>query len=329
MIMNAEQHPSFALIGASGFVAPRHLRAIRDIGGNLLAALDPHDSAGVLDAFFPDAAFFTEFERFDRYIDKLRRQGNGPDYISICSPNYLHDAHVRFALRNHAHVVCEKPLVLNPWNLEILAELEKEYQRKIYTILQLRLHPAVRAWKEKWESTKNINHKTEVTLTYITSRGKWYFASWKGDDSKSGGVATNIGIHFFDMLLWIFGRVESSKVYQRSHDRASGYLELEHARVKWFLSISEDCLPQTTKESGTKSYRSLQSNGEEIHFSDGFTDLHTVSYSNILHGEGYGISEARPSIELVHQVRTQALSDLDEHAHPLTQIPQSVHPFLL
>ena len=317
----------FALIGASGFVAPRHLRAIKENGGELLAALDPSDSAGILDSYFPEAAFFTEFERFDRFIDKMRRNQSGPDFISVCSPNYLHDAHVRFGLRSQADVICEKPLVLNPWNLEALMELEKEYGHRVYTILQLRLHPSIVALKERILATPP-GSKSDVDLTYITSRGKWYYASWKGDESKSGGIATNIGIHFFDMLIWVFGEVRGMEVHQRSHDRASGYIELERANVRWFLSISEETLPAHAREKGIKSYRSLTCDGQEVQFSDGFTDLHSLSYRDILNGRGFGLREAAASIHLAHAVRTAPLSSASQHGHPFQVLPQSAHPFL-
>jgi UDP-N-acetyl-2-amino-2-deoxyglucuronate dehydrogenase len=313
----------FALIGASGFVAPRHLRAIKEIGGQLVAAVDLFDSAGVLDAYFPEAAFFTEFERFDRYLDKIRRQDGPLDYISICSPNYLHDAHVRFGLRNYANVICEKPLVINPWNLDALEDFEKEYQRSVYTILQLRHHPAVRSLKTKVEQGA-FGKKPELRLTYITSRGKWYYASWKGDENKSGGIATNIGIHFFDMLLWIFGPVVNNSVFQRSHDRASGQLELENGKINWFLSINEATLPPGTDK---KTFRSLLINGEEFEFSDGFADLHSASYQAIEDGNGYGISDARPAVELAYDIRTCPLVSIPTDAHPLCLLLQIPHPF--
>ena len=292
----------FALIGAAGFVAPRHLKAIKDTGNNLVAAMDKFDSVGIIDSYFPHADFFTEFERFDRHLDKLRRQGKKVDYVSICSPNYLHDAHIRFALRHQADAICEKPLVLNPWNVDALAEIEKETGKKIFTILQLRLHPAIIKLREEVlasDPTKIF----DVDLTYITSRGKWYHHSWKGEEAKSGGIATNIGIHFFDMLLWIFGEVKEVRVEAYEDDHASGYLQLHKAKVKWFLSINEDHLPEAVKLNGKRTFRSLKMNGKEIEFSEGFTDLHTLSYQEILKGHGFGLKEARPSIELAHQIR--------------------------
>ncbi len=293
----------FALIGAAGFIAPRHLKAIKETGNNLVAAIDRFDSVGIIDSYFPYADFFTEFERFDRHIDKLRRQGKILDYVSICSPNYLHDSHIRFALRQQADAICEKPLVLNPWNVDALAEIEKETGKKVYTILQLRLHPAIIKLREEVlasDPTKTF----DVDLTYITSRGKWYHHSWKGEEQKSGGIATNIGIHFFDMLLWIFGEAKEVKVEKYEYDHASGFLHLNRARVHWSLSINEEHLPEAVKAQGKRTFRSLQMNGKEIEFSDGFTDLHTISYTEILKGNGFGLEEARPSIELAHRIRT-------------------------
>ncbi len=293
---------NFALIGAAGFIAPRHLKAIKETGSNLVAALDKHDNVGVLDSYFPSADFFTEFERFDRHLDKLKRKGEKVDYISICSPNYLHDSHIRFALRYGADAICEKPLVLNPWNLEALAEIEKETGKRVFTILQLRLHPSIIALREK------VKHSPpgeiyDVDLKYITARGNWYQRSWKGDNSKAGGIATNIGIHFFDMLIWIFGPVKNVTVSQLQADHASGYLALERAKVNWFLSINYDHLPQELKPTGKRTYRSLTLEGEEIEFSEGFADLHTKSYAEILKGNAFGLADAKPSIDLVYEIR--------------------------
>lgn len=293
---------NFALIGAAGYIAPRHLQAIKDTNNNLLAALDRFDSVGIMDSYFPKADFFTEFERFDRHIDKMKRLGQKIDYVSICSPNYLHDSHIRFALRNQADAICEKPLVLNPWNVDALQEMEKETGKKVYTILQLRLHPNIQALKKKVEEASS-DKIFDVDLNYITSRGKWYFHSWKGEEMKSGGIATNIGIHFFDMLLWVFGKVKESSVSAYEADHAVGYLELEKARVKWSLSINEDHLPVEIKLKGKRTYRSLKMDGAEIEFSDGFTELHTQSYKEILAGRGFGLAEAKPSIELAFQLR--------------------------
>ncbi len=293
---------NFALIGAAGFIAPRHLKAIKETGNNLVGAMDKFDSVGIIDSYFPHADFFTEFERFDRHIDKVRRQGHKVDYVSICSPNYLHDSHIRFALRQQADAICEKPLVLNPWNVDALAEIEKETGKKIYTILQLRLHPSIIKLREEvlaGDPTKTY----DVDLTYITSRGKWYHHSWKGEEQKSGGIATNIGIHFFDMLLWIFGAVKESKLEKYELDHASGFIKLAKANVHWSLSINEEHLPESIKAQGKRTFRSLQMNGREIEFSDGFTDLHTISYQEILKGNGFGLQEAKPSIELAHQIR--------------------------
>ncbi len=317
---------NFALIGAAGYIAPRHMKAIQDTGNRLVAAYDPNDSVGIIDSFFPDADFFTEFERFDRHLEKLKRSGTGIDYVVVCSPNYLHDAHIRFGLRIGADVICEKPLVLNPWNVTALKELEQEFDRRIYTILQLRLHPALVRMKSdlqsEWQGTKH-----DVELTYITSRGKWYYASWKGDIQKSGGIATNIGIHFFDMLIWLFGDVVENVVHVHTHDRAGGYLELERARVRWFLSINPDTLPEAVRSNGTRTFRSIQVDGDEVEFSGGFTDLHTLSHAAVLDQRGFGIAEAAPSIHLVHDIRQQSPVGLSSPHHPLCKLPLSPHPF--
>ena len=293
---------NFALIGAGGYIAPRHMKAIKDTGNNLIAALDKHDSVGILDSYFPDADFFIEFERFDRHLEKLKRQGIHTDYVTVCSPNYLHDAHIRFGLRIGADVICEKPLVLNPWNVDALMEMEKETGKKIFTILQLRLHPAIIALKEKIQKAP-AGKKYDIKLKYITSRGHWYHISWKGDIHKSGGIATNIGIHFFDMLLWIFGDVKTNEVKEHSDDRASGRLELEKANVDWLLSIDANNLPQQVKHTGKRTYRSLTIDGEEFEFSEGFTELHTRSYEEILKGNGFSITETKRSVSLVHDIR--------------------------
>ncbi|HEX8041315.1 MAG TPA: Gfo/Idh/MocA family oxidoreductase [Chryseosolibacter sp.] len=293
---------NFALIGAAGYIAPRHMKAIKETGNNLVAALDKHDNVGILDSYFPNADFFTEFERFDRHLDKLKRKGVRADYISICSPNYLHDSHIRYALRYGATAICEKPLVLNPWNVDALAEIEKETGQKVYTILQLRLHPAIIALRDKIRNGPK-DKIYDVDLRYITSRGNWYYASWKGELSRSGGIATNIGIHFFDMLLWIFGAVKVNKVKAHEREHAEGYLELERARVNWFLSINYEHVPEAARKAGKRTYRSLTIEKQEIEFSEGFTDLHTVSYQGILDGKGFGISDAKPSIEVVHEIR--------------------------
>lgn len=293
---------NFALIGAAGYIAPRHLQAIKDTGNNLVAALDRFDSVGIMDSYFPKADFFTEFERFDRHIDKLKRLGQKIDYVSICSPNYLHDSHIRFALRHQADAICEKPLVLNPWNVEALEEIERETGKRVYTILQLRLHPNIKKLKEEIDAAP-AGKIFDVDLNYITSRGKWYFHSWKGEEIKSGGIATNIGIHFFDMLLWVFGGLKSSSVEKNEADHAKGYLELQKARIKWSLSINEEHLPAEVRKAGKRTYRSLIMNGNEIEFSDGFTELHTTSYKEILAGRGFGLADAKPSIELAYQLR--------------------------
>ena len=296
---------NFALIGAGGYIAPRHMKAIKDTGNTLLAALDKHDSVGILDSYFPDADFFTEFERFDRHLEKLKRQGTKTDYVSVCSPNYLHDAHIRFGLRIGANVICEKPVVLNPWNIDALLEIEKETGRNIYTILQLRLHPAIIALKEKIAAGP-ADKKYAINLQYITSRGHWYHASWKGDVHKSGGIATNIGVHFFDMLMWVFGEVKENNVTSHTAETASGNLVLEKATVNWMLSIDANTLPEAVKAAGKRTYRTLDIDGEAFEFSEGFTELHTKSYEEILAGRGFPVSETKAAIQLVHEIRNTA-----------------------
>ncbi|TVR72010.1 MAG: gfo/Idh/MocA family oxidoreductase [Marinilabiliales bacterium] len=306
---------NFALIGVAGYIAVRHLQAIKETGNRLLASLDPFDSVGTIDAYFPEADFFVEFERFDRHIDKLKRTGTNVDYVSICSPNYLHDSHIRFAMRQGADAICEKPVVLNPWNLDALGEIEKETGKKIYNILQLRLHPSIIELREKImkEPPEKIH---DIDLSYITSRGNWYHISWKGDMQKSGGVATNIGVHFFDMLTWIFGPVRENIVHLSDSRRAAGYLTLEKARVRWLLSIDHDDLPQQLKERGQRTYRSITIDGDEIEFSDGFTNLHTQTYREILAGKGYGLEESRRSIETVYTIRNSLAVGLKGEYHP-------------
>jgi UDP-N-acetyl-2-amino-2-deoxyglucuronate dehydrogenase len=293
---------NFAIIGAGGYIAPRHMKAIKDTNNNLLAALDKHDSVGILDSYFPDADFFTEFERFDRHLEKQKRQGNKTDYVSVCSPNYLHDAHIRFGLRIGADVICEKPVVLNPWNIDALLEMEKETGKNIYTILQLRLHPAIIALKEKIDAAP-ADKKYDIKLEYITSRGHWYHTSWKGDLQKSGGIATNIGVHFFDMLMWIFGYVKENNVIQHTTDTASGNLVLQKANINWMLSINANTLPAAIQAAGKRTYRILSIDGEAFEFSDGFTELHTKSYQQIINGNGFGIGQTKAAIQLVHDIR--------------------------
>jgi UDP-N-acetyl-2-amino-2-deoxyglucuronate dehydrogenase len=296
----------FALIGAAGYIAPRHMKAIKDTGNQLVAAFDPYDGVGVMDSHFPDADFFTEFERFDRHIDKLRREGNPIDYISICSPNYLHDAHIRFGLRSGCDVICEKPLVLNPWNVDALQEIEKETGKKVNTILQLRLHDGIIALREKvLNGPKDKIY--DVSLEYMTSRGKWYHNSWKGDLNKSGGIATNIGVHFFDMLTWVFGDVIENVVHEHNSDTASGFLLLERAQVKWFLSIDYSKIPEDVKLTGKRTYRTLKMEGDEIEFSDGFTELHTKSYRNIIDGKGFDLMSNKRAIGIVSAIRKNVL----------------------
>lgn len=297
---------NFILIGAAGYIAPRHMRAIKNTGNNLLAAYDPFDSVGILDSYFPDADFFTEFEILDRHLEKLKRKGVNIDYVSICSPNYLHDAHIRYGLKLGANVICEKPLVLNPWNVEALSEIEKDYPGSIYTILQLRLHEKVIELRNRINSTDIID-KINVSLEYFTSRGKWYHYSWKGDENKSGGITTNIGIHFYDMLMWIFGDVISYKVHALNSKYAEGVLELEKAIVNWKLSIDYDLLPEEIKKQGQRTYRSLKIADDEFEFSKGFTDLHDLSYEKIIKGEGFRVIETQKTINLVHQIRNASI----------------------
>lgn len=307
---------NFALIGAAGYIAPRHMKAIRDTKNNLLAAFDKGDSVGVIDSYFPKADFFVEFERFDRHIEKLKYEKNMfLDYVSICSPNYLHDAHIRFALRSGADAICEKPLVLNPWNIDKLKKVEETTGKKVFNILQLRVHPSIIALKEKVKNAPK-DKKYEVTLTYLTSRGNWYHTSWKGDVSKSGGIATNIGVHFYDMLSWIFGPLQENIIHVHEKDRAGGYLEFTNARVKWFLSIDSSYLPKEIKEKGQNTFRSISIDGEELEFSGGFTDLHTMVYQDILDGKGYGLEAARTAIEIVHDIRNGQPVGLKGEYHP-------------
>lgn len=310
---------NFALIGASGYIAPRHMKAIKETENELVAALDPYDGIGIIDSFFPEASFFVEFERFDRFVDKWRRDtGNKIDYISICSPNYLHDSHIRFALRSGADAICEKPLVLNPWNIDQLKVIEEETGHKVNNILQLRLHHSIVALKEKVtkELEENPDKVYDIDLTYLTSRGKWYFISWKGDQAKSGGIASNIGVHFYDMLCWIFGDVEENIVHLKTPDSNAGSLKLKHANVRWFLSVNYDYIPEEIKAAGQRTFRSITVNEEEIEFSGGFTDLHTRSYEEILKGNGFGLDEAYGSINTVSTIRNLEPIGLKGEYHP-------------
>lgn len=316
----------FVLIGAAGYIAPRHMKAIRETGNTLVAALDTNDSVGIIDSYFPESDFFTEFERFDRHVSRMKRNGIPIDYASVCSPNYLHDAHIRFGLRVGADVICEKPLVLNPWNVEGLRDIEEETGRRVYTILQLRLHPTILELKRQVDAAPP-GKVFDVDLSYITSRGNWYFASWKGEREKSGGIGTNIGIHFFDMLHWIFGNVEENVVNLQTHDRAAGFLRLEKARVRWFLSINYNSIPAAVKATGARTYRSISVEGREIEFSEGFTDLHTLSYKAILEGKGYGLEAARHAVEIAHTIRNAQPIGLVGNYHPLAELPQAAHPF--
>ncbi len=307
---------NFGIIGVAGYIAVRHLIAIKETGNKLLATLDKFDSVGRIDNYFPESDFFVEFERFDRHFDKLKRTGTKIDYVSICSPNYLHDSHIRFALRQQAEAICEKPIVLNPWNVDALQQIEQETGHKIYTILQLRLHPKLLELREKiLNGPKDKIH--DVDLSYVTSRGNWYSISWKGDIHKSGGVATNIGIHFFDMLSWIFGNTKKNIVHLSESNKAAGYLELENARVRWFLSLDQNDIPAKFKLNGQRTFRSITVDGEEIEFSEGFTDLHTLSYQEILAGRGFGLREAKQSVETAYTIRNSQPAGLKGDYHPI------------
>lgn len=317
---------NFGIIGVAGYIAPRHLKAIKETGNNLVAALDKSDTVGILDSYFPNCSFYTEYERFDRFVEKIRTTNQKLDFVSICTPNYLHDAHIRFGLRAGADVICEKPLVLNPWNLDALEKMEAETHKKVFNILQLRLHPSIIEWKKQIENGP-ADKVYDIDLTYITSRGHWYYASWKGDTNKSGGIATNIGVHFYDMLAWIFGPVEENIVHLYQHDRAAGFLRFKQARVRYFLSINVDTLPPEIAAAGKRTYRKIEMNGQEIEFSDGFTELHTESYKQILSGNGFGLADARPSIEIVSAIRHASPVGLKGDYHPLCKQPLTNHPF--
>jgi UDP-N-acetyl-2-amino-2-deoxyglucuronate dehydrogenase len=319
--------PNFALIGAAGYIAPRHLQAIHTTGNRLVAAVDPHDSVGILDRYFPDARFFTEIERFDRHLERLRRERRPErvEYVSVCSPNYLHDAHCRLGLRIRADVICEKPLTINPWNIDALAELEQEFGQRVYTILQLRLLPVLKQLKQQLEAERP-RRRAQLQLSYITRRGAWYQTSWKGDESKSGGVAMNIGVHFFDLLLWLFGPCRRTEVHWSENEKMAGFLELEWADVAWFLSVDRADLPAGHFEAGRPAHRSLVMNGREIEFSDGFGDLHDESYREILAGRGFGLLEAKPSVQLVAALRAAPVVPHPTLEHPLTARARARQP---
>lgn len=317
---------NFAIIGVAGYIAERHLRAIKETNNQLITSLDKNDSVGVLDKYFPQADFFTEYERFERQVYKLKQTSSKLDYISICTPNYLHDSHIRMALSHGANAICEKPLVLNPWNLDALEKFQEEYDSKIYNILQLRLHPTILALKKQIAEAIQET-KYEVDLTYITSRGNWYFASWKANLEKSGGIASNIGIHFFDMLTWIFGDVQENIVHLRNERSVAGYLELENARVRWYLSIDETTLPDEVKAQNKMTYRSIKIDGKEVEFSQGFTDLHTKSYQKILDAQGFEIGEARKSVKLTHDIRNLTPKGVVGDFHPFATKKVKIHPF--
>jgi UDP-N-acetyl-2-amino-2-deoxyglucuronate dehydrogenase len=309
---------NFALIGASGYIAPRHMKAIKETENELVAALDPYDGIGIMDSNFPQADFFTEFERFSAFVDNFKRDGNKIDYVSIATPNYLHDSHIRFALKSGSNAICEKPLVLNPKQIDDLKVVENESGKKVYTILQLRLHDSIIALKEKIskELEKNPSKVYDIDLTYLTSRGKWYFESWKGDELKSGGIASNIGVHFFDMLSWIFGELQENVVYLKEVDANAGYMKLKNANVRWFLSVNYNYIPEDIRATGKTTFRSITVDGEEFEFSEGFTDLHTKSYQDILNGGGFGLDDAKNSIVIVSDIRKMNTISLDEKAHP-------------
>jgi len=309
---------NFAMIGAAGYIAPRHMKAIKETSNKLVAALDKNDSVGVIDSYFPEADFFVEYERFDRHIDLLKRAGTQIDYVSIASPNYLHDSHIRFALKHGAHAICEKPLVLNPHNIDALKVVQEETGKQVYNILQLRLHHSIIALKKEVEEEVAINPNKvfDVDLTYLTSRGHWYFTSWKGTDDKSGGIATNIGVHFYDMLGWVFGDLVKNEVHLKQDDASAGYLEFKHAKVRWFLSVNYAYIPEAIKATGQRTYRSIAVNGKEVEFSGGFTDLHTASYQHILEGKGFGLEEARNSINIVSDIRNQDVVRNESDVHP-------------
>ncbi|MBQ2376392.1 MAG: Gfo/Idh/MocA family oxidoreductase [Bacteroidales bacterium] len=317
---------NFGIIGVGGYIAPRHLKAIKETGNNLIVALDKNDSVGIMDSYFPQCSFYTEYERFDRFVEKIKHTEDKLDFVTVCTPNYLHDSHIRFGLRAGADVICEKPLVLNPWNIDALQKMEEQTGRKVYNILQLRLHPAIIEWKNMVDNGPK-DKVYDVDLTYITSRGLWYYTSWKGDSSKSGGVATNIGVHFYDMLSWIFGSIKENIVHIYEHDRAAGLLLFERARVRYFMSINADTLPKQAVEQGKRTYRKMEMDGKEIEFSDGFTELHTESYKKILAGEGFGLDQAYQSIKIVHDIRNTRPIGLKGDYHPLAALPLSVHPF--
>lgn len=317
---------NFGIIGVGGYIAPRHLKAIKETGNNLIVALDKNDSVGIMDSYFPQCSFYTEYERFDRFVEKIKHTEDKLDFVTVCTPNYLHDSHIRFGLRAGADVICEKPLVLNPWNIDALQKMEEQTGRKVYNILQLRLHPAIIEWKNMIDNGPK-DKVYDVDLTYITSRGLWYYTSWKGDSSKSGGVATNIGVHFYDMLSWIFGSIKENIVHIYEHDRAAGLLLFERARVRYFMSINADTLPKQAVEQGKRTYRKMEMDGKEIEFSDGFTELHTESYKKILAGEGFGLDQAYQSIKIVHDIRNTRAIGLKGDYHPLAALPLATHPF--
>lgn len=317
---------NFGIIGVGGYIAPRHLKAIKETGNNLIVALDKNDSVGIMDSYFPQCSFYTEYERFDRFVEKIKHTEDKLDFVTVCTPNYLHDSHIRFGLRAGADVICEKPLVLNPWNIDALQKMEEQTGKKVYNILQLRLHPAIIEWKNMIDNGPK-DKVYDVDLTYITSRGLWYYTSWKGDSSKSGGVATNIGVHFYDMLSWIFGNIQENIVHIYEHDRAAGLLRFEKARVRYFMSINADTLPKQALEQGKRTYRKMEMDGKEIEFSDGFTELHTESYKKILAGEGFGLDQAYQSIKIVHDIRNTRAIGLKGDYHPLAALPLATHPF--
>lgn len=316
----------FALMGAAGYIAPRHFKAIKETGNNLFAAVDPFDSVGIMDSFFPECSFFKEFELFDRHLSKAAEDGHGVDYLAVCSPDYMHDAHIRYGLKMGANVISEKPLVLNPWNLDALEKAESDSGKKVFTILQMRYHKSIIDLKKMVDEGPK-DKVYDMDLTYITSRGNWFFTSWKGNVHQSGGIATNIGIHFYDMLYWIFGEVKKNVVHVKTHDRVAGFIEFERARVRYFLSINDATLPQEIIDKGQRIYRSFNIEGQEIEFTDGFSDLHTESYKEIFAGGGFGIKEARKSIQIVYDIRNAVAVGLKGDYHPFAAKAVAEHPF--
>jgi UDP-N-acetyl-2-amino-2-deoxyglucuronate dehydrogenase len=323
---NLETEKKFALMGVAGYIAPRHLKAIKNSGNTLVSCVDPFDSVGLLDSYFPECSYFNQFELFDRHLAKLKSAGQGIDYLSVCTPDYLHDAHIRYGLKIGANVITEKPMVLNPKNLDDIELVEKETGKKVYTILQLRYHDVIVGLKKQIDEGPK-DKVYNIDLNYTTSRGSWFYTSWKGNPLQSGGIATNIGIHFYDMFQWIFGKVTTNIVHVKTHDRVAGLLEFEKARVRYFMSINSDTLPPEIRATGQRIYRAITVDGNTFDFTDGFADLHTESYKKILQGEGFGIADARPSVEIVHDIEASKPIGLKGDYHPFAKLPLASHPF--